>query len=95
MIARGINNRVVHRGEDAKAAKIEELWCDKFPKDGVVYRGGSFNNAFKPFFVTGLKYRVPGYLATSLQEKVAKSFVLRAPEGMARVLWKIAVDERG
>ena len=85
MIARGINDRVVHRGEDAKAAKINELWAEKFPKDGIVYRGGAFDNAFQSFFVPNKKYRVPGYMATSLNEKVAVAFVLRAREGKPRV----------
>ena len=95
MIARGINNRVVHRGEDDKAAKIEELWAEKFPKDGIVYRGGAFNNSVQSFFVPEKKYRVPGYLATSLNKKVATSFLIRAPDGNPRVLWKICVDQRG
>ena len=85
MIARGINNRVVHRGDDAKADKIEKLWAEKFPKDGIVYRGGAFDNAFQSFFVPNKKYRVPGYLATSLIKSVAVSFALRAREGYARV----------
>jgi len=95
MIARGINERVVNRGEDAKQKKLNKLWSTKFPKDGIVHRGGAFDNRFQSFFVAGKKYRVPGYLATSFDKYVGTSFALRAPENMARVIWKIAVDARG
>ena len=95
MIARGINQRVVNRGDDAKAAKINDLWAQKFPKDGIVYRGGAFDNDFQSFFVPNKKYRVPGYLATSLIKKIAVGFALRAREDKGRVLWKVAVDKRG
>ena len=95
MIARGINHRVVNRGEDAQQAKLNKLWSTKFPKDGIVYRGGAFENSFQNFFTTGKMYRVPGYLATSLAKNVAEGFALRAPEHMARVVWKIGVDTRG
>jgi len=95
MIARCINNRVVRRGEDATSRKLDRLWAEKFPRDGIVYRGGAFNNCFRTFFAIGKKYRVPGYLATSLRRKIAVSFALRAAENMARVLWRISVDTRG
>ena len=95
MIARGINHRVVHRDEDEKRLRIDKLWSSKFPKDGIVHRGGGFPNRLRDFFTPGKKYRVPGYLATSLHKAIASSFALRAPEGLARVIWKIAVDKRG
>ena len=95
MIARGINERVVKRGKDMKREKMGKLWSEKFPKDGIVHRGGAFNNQFQSFFTVGKQYRVPGYLATSLEKDVAINFVLRAPDDMARVIWKIAVDTRG
>ena len=95
MIARCINTRVVRRGADAESTKLEKLWAEKFPKDGIVYRGGAFNDSFQSFFALGRKYRVPGYLATSLRCKIAVAFALRAPEDMGRVLWRISVDKRG
>ena len=95
MIARCINNRVVRRGADATSRKLDRLWAEKFPRDGIVYRGGAFNNDFQSFFALGKKYRVPGYLATSLRRKIAVAFALRAPETMARVLWRFQVDTRG
>lgn len=95
MIARCINNRVIRRGADASSRKLDKLWMEKFPRDGIVYRGGAFNNRFQSFFALGKKYRVPGYLATSLRRKIAVAFALRASETMARVLWRISVDVRG
>lgn len=95
MIARGINQRVVHRGEAEKAARLKDLWRNKFPKDGVVYRGGGFDNRFQSFFTPGKTYRVPGYLATSLHKSVATAFAVRARHSRARVIWNIKVDTRG
>jgi hypothetical protein len=52
------------------------------------YRGGGFDPAAQPFFLAGKKYRVPGFLATSFQERVAKEFIERS-HMPARVLWII------
>jgi hypothetical protein len=51
-----------------------------------VYRGGGFDATTQPFFAVGKQYRVPGFLATSFDERTAKVFIQRS-RMPARVLW--------
>merc|ERR1712224_211542 len=50
---------------------------------------------YKPFFVEGKKYRVPGFLATSFSQQITRHFMRRARKKEKRVLWCIQLDERG
>merc|ERR1711971_1049628 len=43
----------------------------------------------------GKVYRVPGFLATSLDKKTALDFLNRVSRSPSRVLWCIKVDPRG
>merc|ERR1712187_157365 len=40
-------------------------------------------------------YRVPGFLATSINERRALKFIQRADQAHPRILWCILLDERG
>jgi hypothetical protein len=63
-----------------------------YPPDGKVYRGGGLPDEFKSFFHVGKKYRVPGFLATSFKQDVAKRFMMMASyRGESCVLWIINV----
>lgn len=66
LIIRAINVRTVVRRGDNNTKKTEKF---RFPKKGICWRGTSFNIKHKDFFVAGVKYRVPGFLATSLQKE--------------------------
>ena len=46
-----------------------------FPPRCETYRGGGFDNTLKSFWTVGKQYRVPGFLATSFDEKVADKFI--------------------
>lgn len=95
MVARAMNQRVVATRDNAEGRDaLNQAW-QKFPPDGVVYRGGGFNNQYQDFFVVGKQYRVPGFLATSFKRKTAIEFITRVRGKTARVLWHISVDPRG
>ena len=68
-----------------------------FPKDGVLWRGGGFDEAHRAFFTVGKQYRVPAFLASSFSEEVTKNFLYRAAVfgGRSCVKWRIHVDRRG
>ena len=60
------------------------------------WRGGGFPARHKAFFRPGKKYRVPQFLATSLNRATAMRFVLRGKKNTrTRALWCIKVDQRG
>ena len=84
-----INQLCVVRGIRAEA----EL---KFPKDGICFRGGGLPDEHKAFFQDGLKYRVPGFLATSFSEAVILPFCYNAYDNdVPAVKWVIHLDSRG
>ena len=58
------------------------------------WRGGGFRDSCKLFFerMTGKFYRVPGFLATSLEKETAMSFLSRANRKYPRILWCILVS---
>jgi hypothetical protein len=63
------------------------------PADGKVYRGGGLPYEYRHFFQIGHKYRVPGFLATSLHKRVAETFMGSAYlRGEPCVMWIIQVD---
>lgn len=61
------------------------------------WRGGGFRDDCKPFFerMTGKFYRVPGFLATSLDLNTALKFIRRSDRRHPRILWCILLDYRG
>jgi hypothetical protein len=62
-LIRAINSLCVVRG-----ARPERLV--RLPPDGRCYRGGGLPDAHRAFFAPGVKYRVPGFLATSFHQPV-------------------------
>ena len=95
VVVRAINSLCVLRCNPAKLM---------FPPNGITYRGGALPLHFvkqlpgqpPPFFVAGKKYRVPMYLATSFELRVAKNFCDMADvRGESPVIWSIKVDPRG
>jgi hypothetical protein len=69
-----------------------------WPDQGLCYRGGGLPDDFKEFFRVGVKYRVPGFLATSFSEGVGLGFAEQsyvASDGSTpAVLWTVQVHER-
>ena len=70
-LCRGINELCVTR----RVKKADE---QEFPAGGRCFRGGALPDEHRSFFKPGVKYRVPGMLATSFSEDVAYSFYYRA-----------------
>ena len=67
-LCRAINELCVFRRVEMKE-KIP------FPEGGKVYRGGLLPFAFHDFYKEiGRKYRIPGYLPTSFDQKVTEGF---------------------
>ncbi len=63
--------------------------------DRKVYRGGGMPHEHFGFFTVGKKYRVPGFLATSSDETVARQFMIRANQlrNEPCILWTITVEK--
>ena len=106
VFARGINigrvNRTVKKTEVDKYPKALKKgepgfgmgWRDGKGKGHASWRGTGFKDKYKHFFTVGTKYRVPGVLATSLDQKTAFNFMQRSNE-TKKVIWCIRVDGRG
>ena len=64
------------------------------PDNNVVYRGGGLPAQHQAFFTKGKQYRVPMFLASSFQKKIAQQvFCRRAQQdGLPPVLWVIHLD---
>ena len=92
IIFRSINAR---RGVRRKG-KVAETG-ESYPPNGETWRGGSFRDEFRAFFesMVGQKYRVPGFLATSSEHKVAAKFAFGSDESHPRAIWNIKFDRRG
>ena len=89
-VCRAINTLCVVRGH-----AVGEL---RFPKGGITYRGGGFDNANKAFFTEGKQFRVPGFLATSFSKSIATNFrdnIATPPPGGSRIMWLIRIDPEG
>ena len=62
----------------------------------MCWRGGGFNNDFQDFFVVGKYYRVPGFLATSFEQKVSMKFVaMSMMKNNPSTLWVVLLDGKG
>jgi hypothetical protein len=90
-LARSISTLCVVRSAGAGRAD--------FPADGVIFRGTGFDDRYRAFFDSepNRKYRVPGFLATSFSERIARGFAFTNGTAMGRpaVLWVVHVDPRG
>merc|ERR1719399_64002 len=85
IIARALNMNLVA----GRTSAVE------FPLDGKCWRGGGFNEAHRDFFTVGKKYRVSGFLATSLRQSVTNNFMFRAEAaGYPVVQWCVQLDRR-
>ena len=85
-----VNTLCVVRRTDAPARR--------FPTGGITYRGAGFGDdpQLKDFFTEGKHYRVPGFLATSFDENVAREFLFRAAENSPeQIMWVVYVDPEG
>lgn len=72
ILCRAINELCVAR-------RVEEKEEIPFPKEGLIFRGGLLPFEHHAFYTDiGKQYRVPGYLATSFDEKVTLGFRKRA-----------------
>jgi len=58
------------------------------------WRGGGFRDVYRNFFELDKWYRIPGFLATSLDLNTALKFLRRRKKG-PRILWCILLDHRG
>lgn len=97
VVVAGINiirQKISGRKAQAAAAIIPKQSA-KFPPGGNAWRGTGFRDRYRSFFVVGKKYRVPGFLATSFSERIARSFAFRQNSKFPTVIWNIKVDPRG
>ncbi len=68
-LIRAINSLCVFRG----ARPDQQL---RFPPESKCFRGGGMPNQWLGFFQVDLKYRVPGFLATSFNRQVLELMIL-------------------
>ena len=97
---------VVHAVNELCVVRRRDLGTLTFPENGQTYRGGGFDDSHQGFFTVGKKYRYPGFLATSANERVADEFIDRAVNpntgGIQRaqparpgIKWIVKFDPRG
>jgi hypothetical protein len=94
VLARGLKKNLVDRDEgvypelkDAGGQRVSAGEC---------WRGGGFDDQFRPFFTAGKKYRVPGFLATSVKQSATNTFMgMAQAAGHPVVQWRIVFDPRG
>ena len=94
MVFRSINSRRIRR-----AGNMVNINIQSYPPNGETWRGGGFRREHRAFFerMIGKKYRVPGFLATSVRRQVAAAFAFKA--GVTNpahpcALWRITLDPR-
>ena len=88
MLTKGVQAKVIN-AKGMKPLPHAARYC-------VTWRGGGFRDECKAFFEemmakADLFYRVPGYLASSLERGTAMKFIRRAATAHPRVLWCILV----
>ena len=67
-----------------------------FPLGGILWRAGGLPREHMGFYQPGIKYRVPGFFATSSSKEVTDNFAYRAyDQGSPVVRWQILLDSRG
>eukprot|EP00729_Bicosta_minor_P005202 gene5202-26196_t len=111
-LARGINQLCIARRSEidicsdsggGDASSNDGTVALKFPPSGLTYRGAILPTCHVAFYTVGKQYRIPGYLATSFAEKVAKSFSKRAWQAeknsasgeQPAIIWVVQVDPAG
>ena len=90
IIAKALNDLcVVRRPIDQKVPS--------FPPGGICWRGGVLPDEHRSFYVSGKKYRVPGFLATSFDKNVSQQFLYNAWKGQKfpPIQWQIKVHPKG
>merc|ERR1719506_303666 len=95
VIFRSINNRRVNRTSERPDINIQS-----YPPKGETWRGGGFRREHRAFFdrMIGKKYRVPGFLATSVRRDIAAGFAFKADmtnPSHPCAIWRITFDPRG
>ncbi len=70
MFARGVAELCIVRG-------VRDAGALRFPEGGVLWRGGALPEAHQEFYAPGMKYRVPGFLATSASRQVTYDFIYK------------------
>jgi len=86
-LARGINLLCASTRKDP----VKVSW----PSDYLLYRGGGLPDDKTSFFQPGKVFRVPMYLATSLNKDVAEKFCRRAmTDGFPPVLWILHLNNK-
>ena len=95
MIFRSINARRIQRRNGSVNIHIQS-----YPPTGETWRGGGFRRYHRAFFegILGKKYRVPGFLATSLNREIAAAFAFKAVSSSPChpcAVWRITFDPRG
>ena len=94
IIFRSINSRRVQR------TRYANMNVQSYPPTGETWRGGGFRREHRAFFerMIGKKYRVPGFLATSVRREIAAAFAFKADIANPShpcVMWRITFDPRG
>jgi serine/threonine protein kinase len=85
IIARALNMNLI-------AGRTESV---AYPQNGECWRGGGFDEQHRTFFTPGKKYRVPGFLASSLRKSVSQEFLFRAEAADYPVVqWCIKLNQR-
>jgi hypothetical protein len=95
MVFRSINSRRIRRNN--AGASINK---QSYPPGGETWRGGGFRREHRAFFerMIGKKYRVPGFLATSVHRETAAAFAFTASmanPSHPRAMWRITFDPKG
>jgi len=95
MVFRSINSRRIRRRNVHASINVQS-----YPPKGETWRGGGFRREHRAFFerMIGKKYRVPGFLATSLRREIAAAFAFKADMANPShpcAIWRITFDPRG
>ena len=95
VIFRCLNSRRVRRQNVSANINLQS-----YPPNGETWRGGGFRREHRAFFerMVGKKYRVPGFLATSVRREVAAAFAFKADvahPSHPTAIWRITFDPRG
>ena len=95
IIFRSINSRRVRRHNVGASINVQS-----YPPKGETWRGGGFRREHRAFFerMIGKKYRVPGFLATSVRRDIAAAFAFKADMANPSypcAIWRITFDPRG
>merc|ERR1719201_549987 len=95
IIFRSINSRRIRRRNVHASINVQS-----YPPQGETWRGGGFRREHRVFFerMIGKKYRVPGFLATSVRREIAAAFAFKADMANPShpcAIWRITFDPRG